>query len=85
MKTMLYFSISIFLAFFSCSERNGEETIQSETEEVFTGEVIESENQKFGVEKITEDLNNPWGIAFLPDGKNISNRTRRFNSNCERW
>lgn len=68
MKAMLYFSISILLAFFSCSENNPD-TVQTDPEEEFTGEVIESENQKFGVEKITTDLKNPWGLTFLPDGR----------------
>ncbi len=38
-------------------------------EEVFTGKVIESEKQKFGIDTITAELTNPWGIAFLPDGR----------------
>lgn len=66
---MLYFSISILLAVFSCGDKNGEDAVQVETEETFAGEVIESQDQKFGVVKITEDLDNPWGIAFLPDGR----------------
>jgi aldose sugar dehydrogenase len=35
----------------------------------FTGKAIESEKQKFGVDTITKELVNPWGIAFLPDGR----------------
>jgi glucose/arabinose dehydrogenase len=69
MKKMLYFSISILLVIFSCTEKNGQDTAQSETGETFTGEVIQSEAQKFGVEKITTDLDNPWGVAFLTDGR----------------
>jgi glucose/arabinose dehydrogenase len=38
-------------------------------EEVFTGTVIESQKQRFGVDTITKELKNPWGIAFLPDGR----------------
>ena len=57
------------MAFFSCADKNTEEAIQTEPDETFTGEVIESQSQKFGVETITDELNNPWGIAFLPDGR----------------
>lgn len=64
---MVYFSISLLLAIFSCNDKD--DAAQVEPEEVFTGEVIESEQQKFGVVKITEELSNPWGIAFLPDGR----------------
>lgn len=66
---MLYFGISIVLALFSCNDKSSEDTVQPGAEEAFTGEVIESQQQKFGVIKITEDLRNPWGIAFLPDGR----------------
>jgi glucose/arabinose dehydrogenase len=38
-------------------------------EVAFTGKVIESEKQRFGVDTITKELTNPWGIAFLPDGR----------------
>jgi len=37
--------------------------------EPFTGKIIQSEKQKFGVDTITKELTNPWGIAFLPDGR----------------
>jgi aldose sugar dehydrogenase len=49
--------------FTSCSKND------QAKEEVFTGKVIESEKQKFGVDTITKELTNPWGIAFLPDGR----------------
>ena len=35
----------------------------------FTGTVIESEKQKFAIDTLTSELSNPWGIAFLPDGR----------------
>ncbi len=30
---------------------------------------IKSEKQNFSIDTITADLQNPWGIAFLPDGR----------------
>jgi aldose sugar dehydrogenase len=57
---MLYFSISLLLAMFS-GENNDRIITAPHIDEV--------QNQKFSVVKITEDLKNPWGIAFLPDGR----------------
>jgi aldose sugar dehydrogenase len=42
---------------------------ESLEEAPFTGAIIESEKQKFGIDTITSELTNPWGIAFLPDGR----------------
>lgn len=57
---------------FSCTESN-ETQSNSDTEEdtvaSYTGEVINSEKQQFGVDTISAELENPWGIAFLPDGR----------------
>ncbi|WP_276366858.1 PQQ-dependent sugar dehydrogenase [Chryseolinea sp. H1M3-3] len=33
--------------------------------------VIKSEKQNFSVDTITSALQNPWGIAFLPDGRTL--------------
>jgi len=38
-------------------------------EEVPDGTVVQSEKLKFAVNIITDELKNPWGIAFLPDGR----------------
>ena len=35
----------------------------------YKGPVIESQKQKFGIDTITTELINPWGLAFLPDGR----------------
>ncbi|HEY9048878.1 MAG TPA: PQQ-dependent sugar dehydrogenase [Ohtaekwangia sp.] len=55
--------LSVALAVFSCSEKNGSE--QTTT----VSPVIESEKLKFRIDTLTNELENPWGIAFLPDGK----------------
>src|ERR1700754_4276137 len=34
-----------------------------------SSEVIVSEKQSFMVDTLTDQLNTPWGIAFLPDGR----------------
>jgi len=33
------------------------------------GRVIRSERQNFGIDTLASGLNNPWGLAFLPDGR----------------
>src|SRR5687768_8543832 len=48
------------LTIVSCSTKE-EETPQ--------GAIVESENQKFQVDTITSQLKNPWGLAFLSDGR----------------
>lgn len=35
----------------------------------YKGPVIESQKQRFGIDTITTELINPWGLAFLPDGR----------------
>ena len=41
----------------------------SKNEETPQGAIVESEKQKFQVDTITNQLKNPWGLAFLPDGR----------------
>jgi glucose/arabinose dehydrogenase len=65
MKFLFYFLFTLSL--FACSEKNGDQ--EEEADEEFTGDVITSEKQKFGVQTITDALSNPWGITFLPDGR----------------
>lgn len=35
----------------------------------FNGPEIESQKQKFGLDTVSVDVVNPWGMAFLPDGR----------------
>lgn len=48
------------LAIASCSPQK---------EEAINGAIVESEKLKFAVDTITTELKNPWGIAFMPDGR----------------
>ncbi len=61
MRNKLFYSgwLLCLLAITSCSTKKQE----------VTGVIVESENQKFSVDTITSELTNPWGIAFLPDGR----------------
>ena len=64
MKKLNYISCLLLgTAFFSCTKT------EQTTTQPFSGKVIESEKQKFGVDTLTKELSNPWGIAFLPDGR----------------
>ncbi len=55
----------------SCNESDLNQNV-SETPEQnapATGEVTKSEQENFVVDTLSNELSNPWGIAFLPDGK----------------
>jgi glucose/arabinose dehydrogenase len=43
----------------------------SNSPEESKGPVITSEKQKFTVDTVASGLDNPWGIAFLPDGRTL--------------
>jgi glucose/arabinose dehydrogenase len=60
---------SLALSVLACSDKNGNEQTNTETTTTTGGTVIESEKLKFTVDTLTDKLDNPWGIAFLPDGR----------------
>jgi aldose sugar dehydrogenase len=68
MKNINNSLICLLIFFFSCNEKDNGADGQSSAQN-FTGEIVQSEKQKFGIEVITDDLSNPWGIAFLDDGR----------------
>jgi glucose/arabinose dehydrogenase len=55
----------LFLAFLmmQCNDKQSQQT------PTFKGDVITTDKQKFGIDTLAEGLENPWGIAFLPDGR----------------
>lgn len=46
----------------ACSPKKKEQSLTASP-------VVQSEKQNFQVDTITSELSNPWGIAFLPDGR----------------
>src|SRR5688572_10476396 len=68
MTKLNYFLFLVLVLMLACSEKDNSAGGQTSAAS-FTGEVIKSEKLSYGVETITDDLSNPWGIAFLPDGR----------------
>jgi glucose/arabinose dehydrogenase len=62
MKKILFFILVASVAM-NCSKP------EVASQETPTGKIIESEKQKFIVDTLTAELTNPWGMAFLPDGR----------------
>ena len=56
----------LILSVGACSEKHGTEQPETATK---VGSVIESEKLKFTIDTLTDKLDNPWGMAFLPDGR----------------
>lgn len=64
LKSRIVYALLI-LSVMACSKKN--ETEHTDTTTV--GGIIESEKLKFRVDTLTDKLDNPWGLAFLPDGR----------------
>jgi glucose/arabinose dehydrogenase len=52
-----------------CTENGGSQNNDNNTGTPANASVVSSEKEKFVVDTITNKLENPWGIAFLPDGR----------------
>lgn len=65
-KNIFIYLLLIPFILTSCAENQASEQDVDDTDD-FSGEVIQSEKQNFGIDTITSNLQNPWGIVFLPD------------------
>ncbi|WP_143959600.1 PQQ-dependent sugar dehydrogenase [Litoribacter populi] len=68
MKSTLYtliLSAALSTSLFSCSENNGNET----GEPLSPTNVVNSETLNFSVDTLYSDLENPWGMVWLEDGR----------------
>src|SRR5688572_150431 len=67
MKHTLYVWMIVATCLMSCAEKNGDD--QMTGGDGNGGPIVESAKARFRVDTVASGLNNPWGIAFLPDGR----------------
>lgn len=66
MNKINYFFLLLLIIVAACKE-NG---MGDESEaEAYSGKTFESEKLTYGLDTIANNLKNPWGITFLPDGR----------------
>lgn len=68
MNKINYCFLTLLLLSFACTDKENGMGDDSEAES-YSGKTFESEKLTYGVDTIAENLNNPWGITFLPDGR----------------
>jgi glucose/arabinose dehydrogenase len=68
MKYKLFIAAIVLSIFIACVKKNNADEV-SGTDSTSKSDILQSGDEKFKVETITDQLSNPWGIAFLPDGR----------------
>ncbi len=67
--TMMGLSVAVILSLGACAnEANNNEPADNQSDRP-AGELVNSEKLNYHVDTLSNDLKNPWGIAFLPDNK----------------